>query len=102
MSMHAVLYKVYQQQVESQGEQFDSTEVMNEYNLREFYRKQVELGYIHPDNLKDKEITVLDNPQEIDIDAILELLSDNDQWDNKHNYYVEQICIRLGDEDLYD
>lgn len=103
MSMHAVLYKVYKKdKSDCQWEQFVATDIMNEYDLRQFYREQIDLGYLHPDNLADKDITVLDDPQDIDLDAILELLNDNDNYDDKHNYFVEQVSIRLGDNDLYD
>lgn len=101
--MHAVLYKVCEMsKVDTKYEIFDTTEIMNEFNLREFYRKQVELGYIAPKNLKDHDLTVLDDPQDIDIDAIFEVLNDNDEYNKDHDYFVEQVCVRLGDYDYYD
>lgn len=81
---------------------FDSMEIKNEYQLRQFYREQIDLGYIHPDNLKDHDITVLDDPNQIDIDAIVEVLNSNDEYDEDNTYYISQQLVNITDDEIYD
>lgn len=107
--MNAVLYKVYMKKAgDTTDDTFNNTNVMNEYELRKFFREQVEQGAIHPDNMADHDIIVddLEKIWEIDLDAIFGAIADNlayaDQDERIGQYYIEQFDIRLGNEDLYD
>lgn len=109
--MHAVVYKVYVADCcDTRHDAFNATEIMNEYQLRQFFREQVDAQRIHPDNLKNYDLTVQeidDDIYSIDLDMILDILNDNDQFitDDDSRYYdfcVAQESVRLGDNDMYD
>lgn len=107
----ACLYKVYVKKDNDTDNTLDNvffdTEVLNEYSLREFFREQLDLGYLHPDNLEECDISTQDNPMVLDIDAIFECLTNNIDYVQENpkqykTYYIEQFDVRLGDEDIYD
>lgn len=107
--MNAVLYKLYiKKPGDTVDDAFEATEVLNEYQLRQFFKRQVDQGCIHPDNMIDHDIIVEDTEKlwNIDLDAIFGAIADNVAYadDNEKigRYYIEQFDIRLGDEDLYD
>ena len=107
--MNAVLYKLYiKKPGDTVDDAFNNTQVMNQYELRQFFREQVDQGRIHPDNMVDHDIIVddLEKLWEIDLDAIFGAIADNlayaDQDERIGRYYIEQFDIKLGDEDLYD
>lgn len=107
--MNAVLYKLYiKKPGDTVDDAFNNTQVMNEYELRQFFREQVDQGCIHPDNMVDHDIIVddLEKLWEIDLDAIFGAIADNlayaDDNEKIGRYYIEQFDIKLGDEDLYD
>ena len=111
MGMHAVIYRVYiADKYDGRHDAFNETEIMNEYQLRQFFREQADGQHIHPDNLRDYDLTVqeIDNDvYGIDLDMILDILNDNDQYtDGGTSQYpdfcVAQESVSLSDDDIYD
>lgn len=107
--MNIVLYKIYiKKPGDTLADVFEKTEIMNEYQLRQFFRTQVDQGCIHPDNMVDHDIIVddLENLQEISLDAIFGAIADNlayaDQDERIGQYYIEQCDSQIDDDDLYD
>ena len=109
--MHITLYKYYKkQQCDSATDAFNETEILNERDLREKFIE--EYNNFHKDNLAQYEIlnnldistedarfTVFD----ADICTIFDIFQDNDQYDNKNNYCLEQWEIDINEyEDCYD
>lgn len=107
--MNAVLYKIYiKQPGDTIGDVFEKTEIMNEYQLRQFFRTQVDQGSIHPDNMVDHDIIIddLEKLWDVDLDAIFGAIADNlayaDNNEKIGQYYIEQCEIQIENNDLYD
>lgn len=105
--MNAVLYKVYIKDThDSQYEQFESTEIMNEYRLREFFQEQIDKGNLDPKCLMDYGAELPDGTMDankMSIDDIFGALAENDNYASSATCYcIEQFDIRLGDDDIYD
>lgn len=107
--MNIVLYKIYiKKPGDTLDDVFEKTEIMNEYQLRQFFRTQVDQGCIHPDNMVDHDIIIddLEKLWEIDLDAIFGAIADNlayaDQDERIGQYYIEQCDSQIDDNDLYD
>ena len=101
--MHTVLYLVAQADKDTPYcEFFDSMEIMNETDLRYFFKTELELGHIAQANLDDHDITDQDDLWNIELSEILAVLSDNDEYDENNSYYVSQQEVRIDEQDCYD
>ena len=101
--MNTVLYLVAQADNHiPYCEFFDSMEIMNENDLRYFFKTELELGHIAQKNLDDHDYTEQDNPFQADLDQIFSILCDNDEYDENNQYYVSQQEVKINNEDIYD
>lgn len=101
--MHTVLYLVAQADKHTPYcEFFDSMEIMNETDLRYFFKTEIENGNIAQKNLDDHDITDQDDLWNIELSEILAVLSDNDEYDENNSYYVSQQEVRIDEQDMYD
>lgn len=109
--MKITLYKYYKKEsCDSCTDGWEYTEVLTERQLREKFIK--EYKNFHKDNLENYQCVMgLDMSKEddkwtvfdTDIATILSVFSDNDMYDEKHNYFIEQLGIDIDEyEDCYD
>lgn len=109
--MRITLYKYYKKlHCDSATDGFDNTEILTERQLREMFVK--EYKNFHKDNISQYEIlnnldmsndndkwTVFDT----DLAIILEIFSNNDQYDPNNDYLIDQEDIEFNEyEDCYD
>lgn len=105
MNYTVYLYKVYtKNEYDSNIDVFENTDVLNEHDFKEFFREQVKAGYIDPENLKNHGVNVQGNPQDVDIDIVIDCLLNNVDYVGINNnvYFVEQIAVNASDNDIYD
>ncbi len=81
---------------------FDSMEIMNENDLRQFFKDEMESGHIHKENLDNHNITNEDDVFEMDISEIFGALCDNIDYDTNNGYYIKQQEVEINNEDMYD
>lgn len=101
--MDAVLYLVGQaDKTISYNEFFETLTIMNENELRQFFKEEMESGHIHKQNLEDHNITEDDDIFEVDISEIFGALCDNIDYDTNNDYYIKQQEVSIEAEDMYD
>lgn len=101
--MNTVLYLVGQANKHTPHcEFFDTMEIMNENDLRCFFKTELELGHIAQKNLDDHDFDDKENIYQMDISEIFSILCDNDEYDEDNTYYVSQQEVEINDEDMYD
>lgn len=81
---------------------FDTMEIMSENDLRYFFKTELELGHIARANLDDHDWTEQDDPFQADLNEVLAILCDNDEYDSDNMYYVSQQEVRIDPCDMYD
>lgn len=100
--MNAVLYLVAETDPTTPyNEFFDSMTIMGEMDLRNFVDEQIKLGNIAKANLTAHDC-LSTTAQDMELETIMALLSDNDQYDEQHNYYVSQQEVNITDDDMYN
>jgi hypothetical protein len=100
--MDTVLYLVAQaDKCTPYNEFFESITIMNEERLRRFAHKQISLGNISQENLRDHDCLDTD-VYDMELETVFALLSDNDQYDEQHGYYISQQEVSINAEDMYN
>ena len=101
--MNTVLYVVAQaDKTISYNEFFETLQIMNEQELRQFFKDEMELGHLHKENLDDHNITNEDDIFEVDISEIFGALCDNVDYDTNNDYYIKQQEVEINSDDMYD
>lgn len=109
--MKITLYKYYKKDKYDTGtDGFEYTEILTERELREKFIE--EYKNFHKDNVAQYEtLSGLDMSSDdarwtvfdTDICTILDIFCDNDEYDEKNNYFIEQCEIDFNEyEDCYD
>ena len=109
--MNITLYKYYQRfKYDTCTDAFEDTQVLTERQLREKFIEEYE--NFHKDNIgryevlnnldmnkEDNKWTIFDT----DICTLLDIFSDNDMYDDDHDYCIERLEIKYNEyEDCYD
>lgn len=81
---------------------FSTIEIMNENDLRQFFKNELDAGNISQQNLDDHNFIGQDDLYETDISEIFSILCDNDEYDEAHTYYISQREVCVDDQDIYD
>lgn len=101
--MNTVLYIVGKAENKiALGNFFENLEIMNEQDLREFFKAEMDAGNIHKENLENHDITTQDDIFCVDISEIFGALCDNVDYDLNHVYYIAQQEVEINSDDMYD
>lgn len=103
LKMNTVLYLVGQaDKTISYNEFFETLTIMNESDLREFLKEEIEQGHIAKQNMEDHNIEKPEDCFEADINDIFGTFCDNVDYDINNDYYISQQEVEVNNEDMYD
>lgn len=104
--MKAVMYKLLEIDDNAVESEFYRTEILTENELREKFLWYLQNDYFNEDLLKyysvKKDTDEFTAMNDLDINTILCVFNENDDYDLEHTFCVEQVEIEITDNEIYD